>query len=222
MSDMTWDIRNVDAAHDDERRPDTSPDDPWPVGAASHSEYVTIAGAEWLASASTFPRSVRALWSARPTAPSVLPCGTVFDVVNLPALFGRRVLDRLWSDGPGCGPVAVYRGRILIFAKPGTADRLPSLLTWEEWGPLVPPPLCHGVGDAVTVPPLVPPDPAATAAPGAPVMGTPAAGDGSGDDCGGTARWLVAPGVRHPWLPGAAVLLWACLRAARPDGGLRG
>ena len=52
----------------------------------------------------------------------------------MPAVFGRRMLDRLWDDGPGSGPVAAYRGRILLFAAPGTAQRLPSLLRWEEWG----------------------------------------------------------------------------------------
>ena len=70
----------------------------------SYVQHVTPEGAAWLASASAFPRSVHALWSARPTAPSVLPCGTAFDAVNVPALFGRRVLEQLWTVGPGSGP----------------------------------------------------------------------------------------------------------------------
>lgn len=161
-----------------------------------HATYVTPEGADWLASASAFPRSVRALWSARPTAPSVLPCGIAFDVVNLPALFGRRLLEQLWSAGPGSGPVAVHRGRVLLLVAPGTAQRLPSLLSWEEWGRAVPPLLCHGAGDAVTVPPLF------TADPGP-------------EPESGPSRWVVAPDTRHPWLPSADVLLWACVRAAR-------
>ncbi|MEE4542142.1 bifunctional DNA primase/polymerase [Streptomyces sp. V4-01] len=160
-----------------------------------HTAYVTPEGAAWLASASAFPRSVEALWSARPTAPGVLPCGTAFDVVNAPALFGRRVLERLWGSGPGSGPVAVHRGRVLLFVAPGAAHRLPSLLAWEEWAAAVPPLLCHGAGDAVTVPPLY-----------------GAAPDG---DCETASRWVVAPDTRHPWLPGVDVLLWACVRAAR-------
>lgn len=155
-----------------------------------HTAHVTCAGADWLASAAAFPRSTLALWEARPTAPAVLPCGTVFDVVNVDALFGRRMLDRLWSEGPGTGPVAVHRGRMLLFAAPGTAQRLPSLLHWEEWGDAVPPPLCHGTGDAVTIPPLTPLEPAGP-------------------------RWVVAPDTRHPWLPGPEVMLWACVRAVR-------
>ncbi len=154
-----------------------------------YADHVTLSGAEWLASAAPSPASVQARWAAGPTEPAVLPCGTVFDVVNLPSLFGRRVLDRLWSAGPGCGPAAAYRGRTLLFAAPGTADRLPALLAWEEWGSRVPRMLCYGRGDTVTVPPLIPGP--------------------------GPARWLIAPDGPHPWLPGPGELLWACLRAAR-------
>ncbi|MDI3386963.1 bifunctional DNA primase/polymerase [Streptomyces sp. B-S-A8] len=161
---------------------------------------VTADGASWLASASTHPRSTLALWESRPHAPVVLPCGSAFDVVSVPAVFGRRMLDRLWDEGPGSGPVAAHRGRMLVFAAPGTAQRLPSLLAWEEWSPAVPAPLCHGTGDAVTVPPLTPPDETA-----------PTERLGS--------RWLVAPDTRHPWLPGPEALLWASVRVARALAG---
>ncbi|WP_405525372.1 hypothetical protein OG426_21095 [Streptomyces canus] len=155
---------------------------------------VTADGAAWLASAGTYPRSTLALWEERPAAPVVLPCGTAFDVVSAPAIFGRRMLDRLWEEGPGSGPVAMLRARMLLFAAPGTAQRLPSLLRWEEIGrtAAIPPLLCHGIGDAVTVPaPLNAPKSASA------------------------SRWLVAPDTRHPWLPGPEILLWAAVRAAR-------
>ncbi|MGH4028457.1 bifunctional DNA primase/polymerase [Actinomycetota bacterium Odt1-20B] len=167
-----------------------------PALPAPHPHEVTSAGAAWLASAETYPRSALTHWRARPAAPAVLPCGSVFDVVSVPAVFGRRMLDRLWEDGPGSGPVAAHRGRVLLFAAPGTAHRLPSLLEWEEWGSAVPSVLCHGVGDAVTVPP---PTTGADAPPAARL----------------DSRWLVAPDTRHPWLPGPEVMLWACVRAAR-------
>ncbi|WP_069764138.1 bifunctional DNA primase/polymerase [Streptomyces sp. LUP47B] len=155
---------------------------------------VTADGAAWLASAGTYPRSTLAFWEERPAAPVVLPCGTAFDVVSAPAIFGRRMLDRLWEEGPGSGPVAMLRARMLLFAAPGTAQRLPSLLRWEEMGrtAAIPPLLCHGIGDAVTVP--------------AP-LSTPKSASAS--------RWLVAPDTRHPWLPGPEILLWAAVRAAR-------
>ncbi|MDX3529280.1 bifunctional DNA primase/polymerase [Streptomyces sp. ID05-39B] len=162
---------------------------------------VTADGAAWLASAGTYPRSTLALWEERPHAPVVLPCGSVFDVVSAPAMFGRLMLDRLWDEGPGSGPVAAFRGRMLLFAAPGTAQRLPSLLDWEEWSAdgrrdgrtgTVPPLLCHGNGDAVTVP--------------APL---------ASEETGGATRWVTAPDTRHPWLPGPEILLWAAVRAAR-------
>ncbi|MFI8093273.1 hypothetical protein ACIF9R_34005 [Streptomyces sp. NPDC086080] len=162
-------------------------------GKASDVSGVTADGAAWLASAGPYPRGT-------PDAPPVLPCGVVFDVVSAPAVFGRRMLDRMWEEGPGSGPVAEFRRRILLFAAPGTAQRLPVLMEWEEWGARgartdgVPPLLCHGAGDAVTLPAPVSADPAEP---------PPA------------ARWLVAPDTRRPWLPGPEVLLWAAVRAAR-------
>ncbi|GGX09157.1 hypothetical protein GCM10010297_33340 [Streptomyces malachitofuscus] len=168
---------------------------------ASDVSGVTPDGAAWLASAGTYPRSTLSHWEERPDAPVVLPCGVAFDVVSAPAVFGRRMLDRMWEEGPGSGPVAEFRGRMLLFAAPGTAQRLPVLMEWEEWGARgartdgVPPLLCHGTGDAVTVPA---PTPAGRA--GEPLP---------------TARWLVAPDTRRPWLPGPEVLLWAAVRAAR-------
>ncbi|MGW0733714.1 bifunctional DNA primase/polymerase [Streptomyces sp. NPDC002851] len=180
-------------------RPDASP----VATPRDHATLVTPQGAAWLASATSHPRSTLALWDTRPAAPVVLPCGTTFDVVSVPALFGRRMVDRLWADGPGSGPVAVHRGRMLLFSAPGTAHRLPSLLAWEEWGPAVPAPLCHGIGDAVTVPPLV----------GTEVTADPATSGRPG------SRWLVAPDTLEPWLPGPEVVLWASVRAARAQAG---
>ncbi|MET9834576.1 bifunctional DNA primase/polymerase [Streptomyces sp. NPDC006385] len=170
---------------------------------------VTADGAAWLASAEPYPRGTRALWDERPTAPVVLTCGSVFDVVSAPAVFGRRMVDRLWEEGPGTGPVAVFRGRLLLFSAPGTAQRLPSLLRWEEFGRAgdVPPLLCHGTGDAVTVP--------AGCGSAAPSDAPSDALSASASAAPSGSRWLVAPDTRNPWLPGPEVLLWAAVRAAR-------
>ncbi|GAA2396541.1 bifunctional DNA primase/polymerase [Streptomyces coeruleofuscus] len=182
------------------------------MSSAWNASYVTPDGAAWLASAGTYPRSTLALWEERPGAPVVLPCGSVFDVVSAPAMFGRRMLDRLWDDGPGSGPVAEFRGRMLLFAAPGTAQRLPALLEWEEWGAggrtrPVPPLLCHGTGDAVTVPATTE-SPTGVDSPSGPAVPSGASGRAR-------ARWLVAPDCRQPWLPGPEVVLWAAVRAAR-------
>ncbi|MFC6985133.1 hypothetical protein [Streptomyces cirratus] len=99
---------------------------------------VTHEGAAWLASACTHPRSALTVWEERPAAPAVLPCGVAFDVVNVPLVLGRRMLDLLWAEGPGCGPAAVHRGRMLLFAAPGTAQRLPALLAWVGEPPTKP------------------------------------------------------------------------------------
>ncbi|MEU1100712.1 bifunctional DNA primase/polymerase [Streptomyces tibetensis] len=215
------------------------------MSSAWNASDVTPDGAAWLASAGTYPRSTLALWEERPDAPVVLPCGSVFDVVSAPAMFGRRMLDRLWDDGPGSGPVAEFRGRMLLFAAPGTAQRLPVLLEWEEWGTrdrgrdapearrtnAVPPLLCHGTGDAVTVPapsertiPAAAPAPSERTTPADPAPSEGPARTGPAPT-GTTAparsatrsasRWLVAPDTRQPWLPGPEVLLWAAVRAAR-------
>ncbi|MEU1786610.1 bifunctional DNA primase/polymerase [Streptomyces sparsogenes] len=173
----------------------------WPRDSHHAAAYVTPAGADWLASASACPRSVHALWAQCPSVPVTLPCGTAFDVVSMDALFGRRVVSRLWTDGPGTGPVATQRDRVMLFAAPGAARRLGALLGWEEWAATAPPLLCYGWGDAVTVPP---PYPQETPAPAS------------------TGRWLVAPDVRRPWLPGPEALLWACVRAARAASQLLG
>jgi hypothetical protein len=225
------------------------------MSSAWNASDVTPDGAAWLASAGTYPRSTLALWEERPDAPVVLPCGSVFDVVSAPAMFGRRMLDRLWDDGPGSGPVAEFRGRMLLFAAPGTAQRLPVLLEWEEWGArgrgrdtrearrtnAVPPLLCHGTGDAVTVPApsedtsLTGPAPSEdTSLTGpAPSEDTSLTGPAPAENMSSTGpaptgtttparsatrsatRWLVAPDTRQPWLPGPEVLLWAAVRAAR-------
>ena len=64
--------------------------------------------------------------------------------------------------------------------------------------------LCHGAGDAVTVPALY----------GRRGRAALRASRGR-SRARADRRWVVAPDTRHPWLPGADVLLWACLRAVR-------
>ncbi len=96
------------------------------MSSARNVSTVTSDGAAWLASAAVYPRSALAFWEERPQAPVALPCGSAFDVVSAPTIFGRRMLDRMWDEGPGSGPVAEYRGRMLLFTAPGTATFVPT------------------------------------------------------------------------------------------------
>ncbi|GAA3061817.1 hypothetical protein GCM10020000_51340 [Streptomyces olivoverticillatus] len=151
--------------------------DPHPAPHTHTAACVTPAGADWLASASRFPRSVQALWSDNPTACLVLPCGSAFDVISAPP---RCSAAGCWT---ACGPRAPAPARSPPSAAgcwssppPGTAQRLPALLGWEEWagrGEDLPPLLCHGVGDAVTVPALCPPGESEPSPPPHPLAGRP-------------------------------------------------
>ena len=140
--------------------------------------------------------STLALWESRPGAPVVAAVrrGPSSTSSNVPAIFGRRMLDRLWSEGPGSGPVARSTAAgCCCSPPPAPPSGCRSLWlggvgrTCRTAAP------CHGTGDAVTVPPLAAADPPPTA--------------------GSRAGWSL-PDTRHPWLPGPEVLLWAL----RPGG----
>ncbi|WP_229357659.1 SCO3374 family protein [Streptomyces sp. UNOB3_S3] len=74
-------------------------------------------------------------WPTGPTAdgrPVELLTGVRFDALGMPAVAGRAVLGRV----PSTGPVALdRRSRTMWFLTAvGTADELPGLLGWLEWG----------------------------------------------------------------------------------------
>ncbi|MEK8171028.1 hypothetical protein NKH77_20205 [Streptomyces sp. M19] len=72
----------------------------WPRYSHQTAAYVTSAGADWLASASPF-RAACTPCGRTPRGPVVLPCGSAFDVITMPPVFGRLAVTRLWCDGPG-------------------------------------------------------------------------------------------------------------------------
>jgi hypothetical protein len=61
-----------------------------------------------------------------------LPTGLRFDVLDAPVEAGYAALRHL---GPG-SPVAVRADRMRILVAAGSADELPGLLDWLEWGAL--------------------------------------------------------------------------------------
>ncbi|MFF4763920.1 SCO3374 family protein [Streptomyces sp. NPDC001292] len=70
-------------------------------------------------------------WGTVPGAPVRLVVGRRFDVLDVPAEAGRVALRHLW---PG-SPVAVRGDRMRLLVAAGSAEELPGLLEWLEWGP---------------------------------------------------------------------------------------
>ncbi|MER7183081.1 SCO3374 family protein [Streptomyces hyaluromycini] len=72
-------------------------------------------------------------WATVPAAPGEplrLVTGGRFDVLEMPARAGVRALGRL---APG-SPVALQGGRMRLLVAAGSAEELPGLLDWLEWG----------------------------------------------------------------------------------------
>ncbi|MEV7320247.1 SCO3374 family protein [Streptomyces sp. NPDC093970] len=74
-------------------------------------------------------------WATVPEAPGEplrLVTGVRFDVLDVPAAAGAKALRHL---GPG-SPVALQGDRMRLLVAAGSAEELPGLLEWLEWGPL--------------------------------------------------------------------------------------
>ncbi|MGW3986194.1 SCO3374 family protein [Streptomyces sp. NPDC004830] len=71
-------------------------------------------------------------WPTAPGEPLRLVVGVRFDVLDVPAEAGRAALRHL---APG-SPVAVRGPRARLLVAPGSAEELPGLLEWLDWGTL--------------------------------------------------------------------------------------
>ncbi|MBX9397757.1 SCO3374 family protein [Streptomyces sp. TRM72054] len=71
-------------------------------------------------------------WPTVPGTPLHLSVGARFDVLDVPAEAGLAGLRHLV---PG-SPVAVQGDRMRLLVAPGSADELPGVLDWLEWGGL--------------------------------------------------------------------------------------
>ncbi|MFE5814206.1 SCO3374 family protein [Streptomyces sp. NPDC056479] len=69
---------------------------------------------------------------APPGTPPSLRVGTHFDVLDVPAEAGRGALRHLRPDSP----VAVQGNRMLLLMAAGSAEEVPGVLLWLEWGTL--------------------------------------------------------------------------------------
>ncbi|CQR62659.1 SCO3374 family protein [Streptomyces leeuwenhoekii] len=88
-------------------------------------------------------------WPTAPGEPLRLRTGVRFDVLDVPAQAGFAALGRL---GP-LSPVAVQGGRMRLFVAPGSAEELPGLLDWLEWGSLALDLAGIGAGGLIDAPP---------------------------------------------------------------------
>ncbi|MFV0134475.1 SCO3374 family protein [Streptomyces sp. HMX87] len=113
-----------------------------------------------------------------PGSPVRLRVGVRFDVLDVPAEAGQASLGRLGPDSP----VAVRGERMLLLVAAGSAEELPGLLDWLEWGSLPLGLTAVGEGGLMDAPPP----------PGAGVAGVrPLAAQGAGGK--GAAVWLRPP-----------------------------
>ncbi|MCX4907793.1 SCO3374 family protein [Streptomyces sp. NBC_00878] len=87
-------------------------------------------------------------WPTVPGTPVDLPTGLRFDVLDAPVEAGYAALRHL---GPG-SPVAVRADRMRILVAAGSADELPGLLDWLEWGALAPDLRAIGEGGRIEAP----------------------------------------------------------------------
>ncbi|MEU6097575.1 SCO3374 family protein [Streptomyces sp. NPDC047079] len=99
-------------------------------------------------------------WATAPGEPLRLVTGLRFDVLEAPAEAGFAALRHL---GPA-SPVAVHGQRMRLLVAAGSAEELPGLLDWLEWGALALDLTAIGAGGHIEAPP--PPC-------GAPASGSP-------------------------------------------------
>ncbi|WP_328872986.1 SCO3374 family protein [Streptomyces sp. NBC_00287] len=71
-------------------------------------------------------------WPTVPGSPPGLRLGVHFDVLDMPAEAGRAALRHL---APG-SPVALQGDRMRLLVAAGSAEELPGVLAWLEWGAL--------------------------------------------------------------------------------------
>ncbi|MEU1414055.1 SCO3374 family protein [Streptomyces sp. NPDC005731] len=95
-------------------------------------------------------------WATLPGEPVRLATGVRFDVLEVPAEAGSAALRHL---GPA-SPVARQGGRLRLLVAAGSAEELPGLLEWLEWGALALDLTAIGAGGHMEAP--LPPGPAGT------------------------------------------------------------
>ncbi|MEO3972257.1 SCO3374 family protein [Streptomyces sp. CAU 1734] len=88
-------------------------------------------------------------WAVAEGPPVQLLTGVRFDVLELPAGAGAALLRRT----PRTGPVALTGTRMRLLVAAGSAEELPELLEWLEWGGIALDLTAIGAGGRMTAPP---------------------------------------------------------------------
>ena len=87
-------------------------------------------------------------WATVPGEPVRLVTGVRFDVLDVPAEAGRAALRHLAP----ASPVALCAGRMRLLVAAGSAEELPGLLDWLEWGTLTLDLTATGAGGHIEAP----------------------------------------------------------------------
>ncbi|MFJ2090952.1 SCO3374 family protein [Streptomyces sp. NPDC087901] len=88
-------------------------------------------------------------WATAGSSPVRLLTGLRFDALVVPADAGHAALRRVGRTGP----VALSGRRMSLLVAPGSADELPGLLDWLEWGGVALTLTAVGSGGRITAPP---------------------------------------------------------------------
>ncbi|WP_222723649.1 SCO3374 family protein, partial [Streptomyces sp. t39] len=86
-------------------------------------------------------------WTVADGSPVALATGIHFDVLEMPAAAGSALLRRA-----AAGPVALQGGRMRLLVAAGSAEELPGLLDWLEWGGVALDLTAAGAGGRMTAP----------------------------------------------------------------------
>lgn len=90
-------------------------------------------------------------WATASGPPAQLVTGLRFDALELPAEAGFAVLRRIGTTVPS-GPVALAGDTVWLLVAAGSADELPGLLQWLEWGGLAHDLRAVGAGGRIPAP----------------------------------------------------------------------
>ncbi|MFD5426690.1 SCO3374 family protein [Streptomyces sp. NPDC127084] len=120
-------------------------------------------------------------WATADGPPVQLLTGLRFDVLELPADAGLVLLRRYARTGP----VALAGRRMRLLVAAGSADELPGLLDWLEWGGIGLELTAMGAGERISAPQgaagwLRPPEPGCEVEPSLPALAPVGRATGSG------------------------------------------